>query len=100
MLDDEDAGLTHYGQSLSEIERFDDPRQSDSEDDDGPQGSKGNISAKMVAAEHFGGFLTKKDSEDPSNGGTADQRKHQDAKTWKERMEEMIAQSKKAKVCI
>lgn len=33
MADDDDA-LTHYGQKLSEIEKFDDPAPSDSDADD------------------------------------------------------------------
>ena len=43
----------------------------------------------MVGEEHFGGFLTKKEGE-----GEAEV-KH---KSWKERMEEIISQSKKEKV--
>jgi len=44
--------------------------------------------AKVVGEEHFGGFLTKVDS------STSDEKK----KTWKEKMEEIISKSKKAKV--
>ena len=44
------------------------------------------FAAKLVSEQHFGGFLKKKtDTEEGS-------------KTWKERMEELISQSKKAKV--
>lgn len=81
-LNDEEE-LTHYGQSLSEIEKFEDPTFSDEDDDE----DKGRIGAKMVAEEHFGGFLSKRD-EDGDDGKQ---------KTWKERMEEIIAKSKKAK---
>jgi len=45
--------------------------------------------AKVVGEEHFGGFLTKVDS-----SSTSDDKK----KTWKEKMEEIISRSKKAKV--
>ena len=41
--------------------------------------------AKLVAEQHFGGFMKKKAPED-------------DKKTWKERMEDMIGESKKKKV--
>ena len=44
--------------------------------------------AKMVSDEHFGGFLTKK--VEGKEGGPQ--------KSWKERMEEIIAKSKKEKV--
>jgi len=44
--------------------------------------------AKVVGEEHFGGFLTKVDS------AASEEKK----KTWKEKMEEIISKSKKAKV--
>ena len=47
------------------------------------------ISAKMVGEEHFGGFMTRKPDELGADGKP---------KTWKERMEEIIAKSKKEKV--
>lgn len=43
----------------------------------------------MVAKEHFGGFMTNSNHEEL--GG-------QNQKSWKERMEEIIAKSKKEKV--
>ena len=43
----------------------------------------------MVGEEHFGGFMTKKPDELGPDGKP---------KTWKERMEEIIAKSKKEKV--
>jgi len=46
------------------------------------------VLAKVVGEQHFGGFLTKVDS------STSDDKK----KTWKEKMEEIISKSKKAKV--
>ena len=50
------------------------------------------LSARMVANEHFGGFLTKKNEKEGEQGGNT--------KSWKERMEEIIAKSKKEKVWI
>lgn len=78
----EDEELTHYGQSLAEIEKFEDPKVSDDEDDDDDDR---RAAAKLVAEQHFGGFLKKKTDTEEST------------KTWKERMEEMISQSKKEK---
>ena len=43
----------------------------------------------MVGEEHFGGFMTRKPDELGEDGKP---------KTWKERMEEIIAKSKKEKV--
>ncbi|XP_067656248.1 nucleolar protein 14-like [Haliotis asinina] len=77
----DDEELTHYGQSLSEIEKFDDPEISDEDED------AGKIGGDMVASEHFGGFMTRKD---PSESEEQQQ-------SWKERMEAMIAKSKKDK---
>ena len=47
-----------------------------------------SYTAKMVGEEHFGGFLTRK-TEVTEDGKP---------KSWKERMEEIIVQSKKLKV--
>ncbi|XP_014778069.1 nucleolar protein 14 [Octopus bimaculoides] len=81
-LNDEED-LTHYGQSLSEIDTFEDPLNSDDEDYDG------RITGKMIAEEHFGGgFLSQ-------TKGTDDESKK---KPWKERMEELITQSRKEKM--
>ncbi|OWF55050.1 Nucleolar protein 14 [Mizuhopecten yessoensis] len=82
-LNDEDEDLTHYGQSLSEIEKFEDPVVSDDENDE----DRGKISGKMVSEEHFGGFMTE----------TQDNPADQNHKSWKEKMEEVIAKSKKEK---
>ncbi|GAB1604253.1 nucleolar protein 14-like [Argonauta hians] len=80
-LNDEED-LTHYGQSLSEIETFEDPVNSDDEDYDG------RITGKLIAEEHFGGgFLSQ------TNGDSEDKKK-----PWKERMEELITQSRKDKM--
>ncbi|KAK6185807.1 hypothetical protein SNE40_007956 [Patella caerulea] len=77
----EDEDLTHYGQSLSNIEKFDNPVVSDEDEDDD---DIKRLKAKIVAEEHFGGFLTKKSDEETQ-------------KSFKEKMEEVIALSKKYK---
>ncbi|XP_071089794.1 nucleolar protein 14-like isoform X2 [Haliotis cracherodii] len=77
----DDEELTHYGQSLSEIEKFDDPEISDEDED------SGKIGGDMVAREHFGGFMTRKDPSEAED----------DQRSWKEKMEAMIAKSKKEK---
>ncbi|CAD5112400.1 DgyrCDS1621 [Dimorphilus gyrociliatus] len=74
-LDHEDV-LTHSGRPLSEIERFDDKDLELSDDDD-----DGIISADIVN-EHFGS----------GNIGSEATKK-----TWKERMEEIMVESKKRK---
>ncbi|XP_022335567.2 nucleolar protein 14-like [Crassostrea virginica] len=81
-LNEDEDDLTHFGQSLSSIEKFEEPVLSDEEEDGG------RIDADMVAKEHFGGFL--KNSNYEELGG-------QKQKSWKERMEEVIAKSKKEK---
>ncbi|XP_056004719.1 nucleolar protein 14-like isoform X2 [Ostrea edulis] len=82
-LNDDDDDLTHFGQSLSSIEKFEEPQISDEEEEDG-----GRIDADMVAKEHFGGFTLNSNYEEL--GG-------QKQKSWKEKMEEVIAKSKKEK---
>ena len=42
--------------------------------------------AKLVSEQHFGGFLKKRSAAD------------EDSKSWKEKMEDLITKSKKAKV--
>ncbi|XP_060598308.1 nucleolar protein 14-like, partial [Ruditapes philippinarum] len=76
----EEEELTHYGQSLADIEKFDEPVISDDDDDDDDK----RAAAKLVATEHFGGFMQRRDPED-------------EKKSWKERMEDMIKDSKKKK---
>ncbi|XP_049778606.1 nucleolar protein 14 homolog [Schistocerca cancellata] len=73
----DDEILTHRGQTLSEIEKFDDPRTSDEEDE------PGKLDANFVEDAHFGGGVLKK----------ADENK----RTRKDLIEELIAESKKRK---
>ena len=47
----------------------------------------------MVGDEHFGGFLTRKSNDSETAGGDDNK-----PKSWKEKMEEVIARSKLAKV--
>lgn len=82
-LDDDDENLTHYGQSLANIDDFDeaDLELSDSED-------RGIIDPRTVSRAHFGGF-----------GEEEDDMKHSDRpKSKAEVMREVIAKSKLHKV--
>ncbi|ELT93562.1 hypothetical protein CAPTEDRAFT_227046 [Capitella teleta] len=78
--DEEEEQLTHFGQSLSEIEKFEAPR-NDSDDDE----DTGAIGADIVGEQHFGGFFKEKD---PNNTDS-------EYKTWKEKMEELITKTRK-----
>lgn len=76
----DDEVLTHRGQTLSEIEKFDDPRSDDEDEFE----EKGNLDNDFVEDAHFGGGLFKK----TGNEG---------AKTHKELIDQLIAESKKRK---
>lgn len=79
----DDEVLTHKGQTLSEIEKFDDPRSDDEWDDlDGKK--SGNLESSFVGDAHFGGGLLKKTG-------------HEGAKTHKELIDQLISESKKRK---
>ncbi|XP_022106736.1 nucleolar protein 14-like [Acanthaster planci] len=81
----EEEELTHYGQSLADVEKFEDTQlASDDEEDDG------NLGAKYVAEEHFGGFLTRKKAESTKEENTK-------PKSRQEILDEVIANSKKDK---
>ncbi|KAG8227190.1 hypothetical protein J437_LFUL003396 [Ladona fulva] len=69
--------LTHRGHALSEIEKFDDPRSDEDEDE------SGKLEAKFVKEAHFGGLLTKKEETESQ------------AKSRKELIDQLIAESKK-----
>ncbi|NXF46084.1 NOP14 protein, partial [Oceanites oceanicus] len=84
----EDEELTHYGQSLAEIEKLNDIIDSDSDTEE-----RGTLSAELTAA-HFGGgggLLRKKTS-----SGQKDEEEEK-PKSRKELIEEMIAKSKQEK---
>ncbi|NXI03037.1 NOP14 protein, partial [Pachycephala philippinensis] len=84
----EDEELTHYGQSLAEIEKLNDIVDSDSDTEE-----KGTLSAELTAA-HFGGgggLLRKKVSSEQQN------EEEEKPKSRKELIEEMIAKSKQEK---
>ncbi|NWR27892.1 NOP14 protein, partial [Tachuris rubrigastra] len=84
----EDEELTHYGQSLAEIEKLNDIVDSDSDTEE-----RGTLSAELTAA-HFGGgggLLRKKVS-----SGQQDEEEEK-PKSRKELLEEMIAKSKQEK---
>uniref|UniRef100_A0A8C2XRM7 NOP14 nucleolar protein homolog (yeast) n=1 Tax=Cyclopterus lumpus TaxID=8103 RepID=A0A8C2XRM7_CYCLU len=86
----EEEELTHYGQSLAEMEKFNDIVNSD--DDDEPE-EKGLLSAELTAS-HFGGggLLRKKTSGDQQDGEG-----HHRAKSRQELIEELIQKSKQEK---
>ncbi|XP_027037979.1 nucleolar protein 14-like [Pocillopora damicornis] len=79
----EDEELTHLGQSLGDIDKFEDVQLSDDDDDDDMDKS---AEADHVRELHFGGFLTKKRADDEQTSG-----KH---KSKKEIMEEVVAKAK------
>ncbi|CAG9773799.1 unnamed protein product [Ceutorhynchus assimilis] len=74
----EDEVLTHRGQTLNEIEKFDDPR-SDNEDSD-EEHKSGNLLSTFVKDAHFGGGSSGKE-----------------VKTHKQLMDQLIEESKKRK---
>lgn len=78
----EDEELTHLGQSLGDIDKFEDVQLSDDDDDDMDKSAE----ADHVRELHFGGFLTKKRADDEQTSG-----KH---KSKKEIMEEVVAKAK------
>uniref|UniRef100_A0A8B9BMP1 NOP14 nucleolar protein n=1 Tax=Anser brachyrhynchus TaxID=132585 RepID=A0A8B9BMP1_9AVES len=83
----EDEELTHYGQSLAEIEKINDIVDSDSDTEE-----RGTLSAELTAA-HFGGgggLLRKK-----ASSGQEDE--EEKPKSRKELIEELIAKSKQEK---
>lgn len=77
----DDEILTHHGQTLSEIEKFDDPRSDDESIEDG---DPGKLSSDFVGEAHFGGGLLKPTSEEG-------------AQTQKNLIDQLIAESKKRK---
>ncbi|NXL87807.1 NOP14 protein, partial [Alectura lathami] len=84
----EDEELTHYGQSLAEIEKLNDIIDSDSDTEE-----RGTLSAELTAA-HFGGgggLLRKK-----ASSGQEDEEEEK-PKSRKELIEELIAKSKQEK---
>ncbi|NWX26855.1 NOP14 protein, partial [Notiomystis cincta] len=84
----EDEELTHYGQSLAEIEKLNDIVDSDSDTEE-----RGALSAELTAA-HFGGgggLLRKKVSSQQQD------EEEEKPKSRKELIEEMIAKSKQEK---
>ncbi|NXM93198.1 NOP14 protein, partial [Sylvia borin] len=83
----EDEELTHFGQSLAEIEKLNDIVDSDSDTEE-----RGTLSAELTAA-HFGGgggLLRKKVSSEQQD-------EEEKPKSRKELIEEMIAKSKQEK---
>ncbi|XP_020498691.2 nucleolar protein 14 [Labrus bergylta] len=86
----EEEELTHYGQSLAEMEKFNDIGNSDDESEE-----KGLLSAELTAS-HFGGgggLLRKKSSGDQQQEEEGSHR----AKSRQELIEELIQKSKQEK---
>lgn len=81
--DDEDLSLTHYGQSLSTMDDFDDAGLGLSDDEE----EKKQMDGKIVSRLHFGGF----DDDVKEEEGDRHKSKH-------EIMKEIIAKSKMHKV--
>jgi nucleolar protein 14 len=64
---EDDTELTHYGQSLANLDDFDTiPLNTDSEETDDENPRKGQVDAKTVRSQHFGGFDD--DEEEEPNG--------------------------------
>ncbi|XP_049880546.1 nucleolar protein 14 homolog [Pectinophora gossypiella] len=78
----DDEILTHRGQTLEQIEKFDDPRSSDDEDDVAKK--FGGLDDDFVSEGHFGGGMLSKAEKDG-------------AKSHKDLIEQLIAESKKRK---
>ncbi|KAK0092627.1 hypothetical protein PV326_001004 [Microctonus aethiopoides] len=79
-LNDEEI-LTHRGQTLEEIEKFDDPKSEDEFSDDDNY-KDGQLGKKFVSDAHFGGGLLSKSNEQSSG---------------KQLIQDLIAESKKRK---
>ncbi|KAI4460556.1 nop14 [Holotrichia oblita] len=83
-LADEEV-LTHKGQALSEIEKFEDAKSDDDDDGASLEGDKiGNLDEKFVDEAHFGGGVLKRTGIDG-------------AKSHKDLIDQLIAESKKRK---
>lgn len=78
----DDEVLTHKGQTLSEVERFDDPRSDDEESEN--ENRSGKLDSKFVEEAHFGGGMLTNTGRDG-------------AKTHKELIDQLIEESKKRK---
>ncbi|KAH0568532.1 nucleolar protein 14 homolog [Cotesia glomerata] len=59
----DDEVLTHRGQTLEEIEKFEDPRSDDDDDDDDGRNTKGYLNKKFVNEAHFGGGMLSRSGE-------------------------------------
>ncbi|GLV32750.1 lethal (3) 07882 [Carabus blaptoides fortunei] len=80
----DDEVLTHRGQTLSEIEKFDDPRSDDEDDEEDGRRKSGKLDDNFVGDAHFGGGILSRTGKDG-------------AKSHKDLIEQLIAESKKRK---
>ncbi|XP_066089734.1 nucleolar protein 14 [Saccopteryx bilineata] len=81
----EDEELTHYGQSLADIEKHNEVLDSDSDTEE-----RGTLSAELTLAHFGGGGLVQSTSQQPGQGGER-------PRSRKELIEELIAKSKQEK---
>ncbi|XP_072026375.1 nucleolar protein 14-like isoform X2 [Amphiura filiformis] len=81
-LNEDETQLTHYGQSLADIEKQETILESDEDDEDG--------AGKFGEEDHFGGFLTKKKI-------SSEKEQESENKSRKEMLEDIIINSKKEK---
>ena len=81
--------LTHFGQAINDIERFEDPRSDDEDDLDNARTDKTGkkLGASYVDEAHFGGFMTKADEDFAEGRGN----------TRKDWIETIISESKRKK---
>ncbi|KAI9489884.1 nucleolar protein 14 [Zychaea mexicana] len=84
--DDDQMGLTHYGQSLAEMDDFDDTGLRLSDDE---EGRGGQLDRNVVAQMHFGGFDDNKKAGENNGDGEGDR-----PKSRAEVMKEIIMKSK------
>ncbi|KAL1494774.1 hypothetical protein ABEB36_010319 [Hypothenemus hampei] len=78
----DDEVLTHKGQTLSEIEKFDDPKSDEEESED--ENKTGKLDSNFVENAHFGGGVLSKTGQEG-------------AKNHKQLIEQLIEESKKRK---
>lgn len=87
-LNDEEIQLTHKGQTLAEIEKFEDPRSDDEFSEDGDNKKGGHLDKKFVGDAHFGGGILSKPSGTLSHAEIIDQLIHDSKKRKAEQQRE------------
>ncbi|KAG7297612.1 hypothetical protein JYU34_019670 [Plutella xylostella] len=87
----DDELLTHRGQTLEQIEKFDDPRSSDDEDEDDGRKAFRGLDDEFVSEGHFGGGMLSRGAGGGAGGAGGGARSHQDL------IDQLIADSKRRK---